>query len=346
VCSNPGNVGHGWVKRTFLAIDAPTEIHVTPDEEGAMHRVFVPARMEDNQIGMDEDPAYRRRLRGLGDPALVRAMEEGDWNILAGAFFSEFSMERHILKARTLPPQVFTRHFRAVDWGSYRPFSVGWYAIADEDWVGEGMLGNEIVVPRGALVRYREWYGAKQGMDNVGVKMTVDTWAAGVLSRDTPGVDYLHTVCDPSMFKEDGGPSLAERAELVRLNGRHLKMRPGDNQRVVGWDQVRYRLQGDHPEDDGDPMLFLMDNQPDAIRTLESLQHDETKPEDVDTDQEDHAGDEIRYACMSRPRARMRPEDRPPPSGPKPWTVEWLVRQQYHETRPAEVHRYDIEREQ
>ena len=41
-----------------------------------------------------------------------------------------------------------------------------------------------------------------------------------------------------------------------------------------------------------------------TIRTLPALQHDQDKPEDVDTESEDHAPDEIRYACMSRPYER------------------------------------------
>jgi hypothetical protein len=38
------------------------------------------------------------------------------------------------------------------------------------------------------------------------------------------------------------------------------------------------------------------------LRTVPTLQRDETKPDDVDTDQEDHCGDACRYACNSTPR--------------------------------------------
>jgi hypothetical protein len=37
------------------------------------------------------------------------------------------------------------------------------------------------------------------------------------------------------------------------------------------------------------------------IRTIPLLQYDEHKPEDLDTDGEDHVADEVRYFCMSRP---------------------------------------------
>jgi hypothetical protein len=65
-----------------------------------------------------------------------------------------------------------------------------------------------------------------------------------------------------------------------------------------GWDQVRWRLIGDEA---GDPMMFYTDTCKDAIRTLPMMQHDEHRMEDLDTEAEDHAVDDIRYACMSRP---------------------------------------------
>ena len=62
--------------------------------------------------------------------------------------------------------------------------------------------------------------------------------------------------------------------------------------------RFRWRLRG---EDDGDPMMFFFDHCKDVIRTLPMMQHDENRPEDLDTEGEDHAVDDIRYACMSRP---------------------------------------------
>jgi len=95
------------------------------------------------------------------------------------------------------------------------------------------------------------------------------------------------------------GPSIAE------VMGRHgVYFRRADNSRVSstkkmgGWDQVRARLRGDP---DGEPHMYFFENCRALIRTLPMLQHDDTHPEDVDTDTEDHAADDCRYACMSRP---------------------------------------------
>lgn len=345
--SNPGNIGHHWVKRTYGLNDASLlQPKRQVDLEGGMVRQYIAALLADNPSMEADDPTYRARMRGLGDPALVKAMEMGDWNILAGGFFPEFRLERHVLKAQTLPREYFTRFFRAEDWGSAKPFSVGWYGICDKDWLTESTIGNEILVPRGALVRFREWYGKKENQDNVGIKLPVDKWADGILKRTALDEEIIYDVADPSMWGESGGPSLSERAMLVRRAGKRMNMRKADNKRVgplgagVGWDQVRLRLRGEDSDENGDngtPLLYLMDNQPDGIRLMQSAQHDELKPEDIDTDQEDHALDEIRYGCMSRPRAATIKQPRKI-RGPKPNTFDYFDQQDKLEKRS----RYNI----
>jgi len=107
-------------------------------------------------------------------------------------------------------------------------------------------------------------------------------------------------------FKQDGGPSIAERINARLIAAKCVPFRAADNARVAqrgamgGWDQVRNRLVGNGEH----PMIYYFSTCKDSIRTIPSLQHDQTKPEDVDTDMEDHAGDDTRYACMSRPYMR------------------------------------------
>jgi len=165
------------------------------------------------------------------------------------------------------------------------------------------------------MVRYREWYGA--GAPNVGLKLPAEDVAEGIVSRErdeprdiegNPAITY--GVLDPSCFDADGGPCIAER-----MASRKVFFRRADNKRTArvgsigGWDQVRARLIGDGER----PMMYFTSNCRDAIRTLPALQHDAAKPEDVDTESEDHAPDEIRYACMSRPYVKQfiaRPEQK------------------------------------
>ena len=51
---------------------------------------------------------------------------------------------------------------------------------------------------------------------------------------------------------------------------------------------------------------------PEAIRIIPLLQHDQDRPEDLDTEAEDHAADSVRYACMSRPLIRSVPKPKEP----------------------------------
>jgi hypothetical protein len=268
-------------------------------EKVVRDRVFIPSKLQDNQfLGTD----YVANLQMVGNPQLVRAWLEGDWSVIEGAFFPEFSEAKHVI-APVQIPSTWLR-FRSADWGSARPFSVGWWAVASDDWQIPGR-----VIPRGAIVRYREWYGQAKGQNsNTGLKLTAEEVAAGIVQRETSepkdlegktGIAY--GVIDPAAYISDGGPSIAER-----MSRTGVLFRRADNARVSqrgamgGWDQVRMRLIGD----DGRPMMYFFSTCRDSIRTLPALQHDPDKPEDVDTEQEDHAPDEIRYACMSRPYIR------------------------------------------
>lgn len=282
---NPGGVGHIWVKSRYIDATPPYTPYTDPDT--GLTRIFIPSRLSDNRELTDNDPGYRSRILAAtgGNDALRRAWLEGDWDVVAGAFFSTWDRARHVVRPFTVP--VAWTRFRAFDWGSARPFSVGWWAIAQDD----HEIGDRLI-PRGSLVRYREWYGASA--PNVGLKMTAEAVADGIISRD--GADRIaYSVADPSCWRVDGGPSIAERMFV-----RGVRFRPADNSRIAGWDQVRARLEGV----DGRPTIYVFDSCTDSIRTLPLMQHDDSRIEDIDTDMEDHAADEWRYACMSRPFVR------------------------------------------
>jgi len=283
---NPGGPGHQWLRSRYID-PAPLGWKVLCDD-GGLERIYIPSRVADNKyLGAD----YVQRLKASGSPELVRAWLEGDWSVVSGAFFPEFSLDRHVIAPRELPDHW--ARFRSFDWGSARPFSCGWWAVSD------GSLPD---IARGAIVRYREWYGMRRGEPNVGLKLTAETVADGIREREQDDPVPLTGVADPAMFAEDGGPSIA-----MRMIGRGVVFRPADNKRVPqrgamgGWDQVRARLVGDADER---PMLLMFSTCRDLIRTLPALQHDDARPEDIDSDMEDHAADECRYACMSRPFVR------------------------------------------
>jgi hypothetical protein len=293
--SNPGSIGHAWVKRTFIAPKPANEIWKTPPDEGGMLRQFIPARLTDNPHLTKDDPQYADRLRGLGSDNLVRAMLDGDWDIIAGAAFEKLRRDVHCIEP-FIPPDDWLV-FGSLDWGSSRPFSFGLWTVANGNQLPDGRLYQ-----RGAIIRYNELYGWN-GKPNEGLRMEVAEVAKQCLARAKRKLAYC--VADPSMWKVDGGPSHAE------VMGRHgLILRPGDHNRHAGYLEMRGRIAGN---EDG-PMFYVTKNCHDGFwRTVPDLVMDESDPEDVDTDQEDHAYDDARYACMSRPWMKViEKKERPP----------------------------------
>lgn len=292
--ANPGNIGHLFVKRTFVENTETYDIRQMAAEEGGMKRQYIPALLEDNPSLAEDDPHYEARLEGLGSKQLVQAMRYGNWDVVEGAFFDCWDPKRHVVRPFEIPNGWM--RFGSGDWGSAKPFSIGWWAVASDPVSVQTPTGQSVKIPRGALVRYREWYGAKA--PNEGLKLHAEKVAEGIVEREKKG-ETTYRVMDPAAFTEDGGKSIAQR-----MADKGVHWRKADNARVAGrgamggWDQLRARLVGD---DDGNPMIVTFSTCLDSIRTIPALQHDKTRPEDVDTDGEDHAGDEWRYGCMSRP---------------------------------------------
>jgi hypothetical protein len=291
---NPGGPGHLWVKARYIdpnpagyeILTEETEVELDGEKiTVSLDRVFIPSKLGDNNLLMRNDPTYVLRLRQSGSEALVRAWLEGDWSIIDGAYFAEWDELVHVLPgefAAKLRPEWL--RFRAFDWGSAKPFSCGWYCQIEQD-----VIWGERVIPKGALVKYREWYGSKG--PNQGLKMTAEDVADGIKLREK-GERIRYGVADPAVYIRNGGPSIGEN-----MAKRGVTWRAADNKRLPGWSMLRSRLVGDN----GLPMLYFLDCCEDTIRTLPVLQHDADNEEDLDTEGEDHAADELRYACMSRP---------------------------------------------
>src|SRR5438874_55701 len=96
--------------------------------------------------------AVLRMQRNENDSAWL----DGDWSVTLGAFFDCWDSKRHVVRPFEVPAEWM--RFRSMDWGSAVPFSVGWWAVVQDDFETDGR-----VLPRGCLVRYREWYGMTPG---------------------------------------------------------------------------------------------------------------------------------------------------------------------------------------
>lgn len=307
---NPGGPGHQWVRSRYRLDTHPHGFKlfehefVNPFTKKTVKktRMFIPSKVSDNRF-LGED--YVANLFQVGSEQLVKAWLDGDWSVIEGAFFPEWSNEKHVLRPFVIPEEWL--RFRSGDWGSARPFAINWWAVVSDAFEARTAGDRQIWLPRGAIVCFREWYGASA--PNVGLKLPAEQVAEKIKALEAQDGKIRYGVLDPSAFASDGGPSIAER---MSRNGVHF--RPADNARVAqrgamgGWDQLRSRLRGE----DEKPAIYFFSTCVDSIRTIPALQHDAGRPEDVDTDGEDHAGDSVRYACMSRPYVpKPKTDDKP-----------------------------------
>ena len=255
VSCNPGGPSHNAVKEMFVD-NGPYNVVI--DRETGISRVFIPAKVSDNPALLEADPRYVDRLKAVGSPERVRAWLEGDWNVVEGSYFPEFTHARHVIAPFPIPSGWIK--FRSMDWGSAAPFAVHWWAVCQEDTEHDGR-----VIPRGALICYREWYGASK--PNVGLKLTAEEVARGIVEREMHSGkrEYVtYGVLDPAAFAVISGPSIAETLHAqwrsIQAGGqpaRQSRQAHGWLDRASGaaegqfrWasdDRLHGSLQGDHP---------------------------------------------------------------------------------------------------
>lgn len=292
--SNPGNIGHGWVKKMF--VDAGPYMSIQEQEiySETLHKgrkvrtQYIPALATENPFITDD---YIFQLEAKPE-ALRRALLNGDWDSFEGQVFTEFVNDpthyqdrvwTHVIEPFPIP--LDWPRYMSFDHGYTRPFSVGWWAVD----------------PAGRVYRYKEWYGCRPGQANVGLTFSPAYIAEGIVEREAEeeGANNLSVdrIADPAIFDKSRGDSVADQMRPGQYhNG--VYFRKGDNTRLAGKMQLHERLRFD---EEGRPSIYIFNTCKDWIRTVPVLPYSTTKPEDVDSDAEDHAYDDTRYFLMARP---------------------------------------------
>lgn len=221
------------------------------------------------------DPAYHARmlLRKEQDPEGYRVYGLGDWGLLGGQFFSMWRDSLHVVKPFPIPDGWM--RFRSMDWGSYHPYCVGWYAV-DYD---------------GNLWKYRELYGYG-GKANVGTKETAAQVAARIAEMEKHERRQMrYGVLDNACWASSGttGPTIAEEINKVLVASGCVTFGPSSKGREQMAEQIKLRLVG-HTKANGEqvPAIRFFDTCFHTIRTLPMLTHDKRQPEKIDTNGEDH----------------------------------------------------------
>lgn len=283
---NPGGIGHTYLKRVFI------KRQFTAEEDPSDY-AFIQALVDDNAALMDNDPEYVKILNAEKNPALRAAYRFGDWDIVAGAFFTELSRKVHLVKPFTIPKHW--KRFGAYDYGYGHPAAFGWFCC-DED---------------GNVYMYRELVQAK---------LRIDQFAALVNKHeDTQALDYIVAGHDCWVDKNNAmnknvAPTIAEAFAAHKIN-----LSKASIGRIQGASHLRnYLAWQDLPEGREEPRFKLFDTCPITFDCLTRMEHDPDRIEDVlkvDADNGDpNTGDDpydmVRYGVMSRPPISETPKHR------------------------------------
>ena len=320
--TNPYGVGHNWVKDRFRLhgkwwgpIVTTDSLDLNGDPEPA--RVAIHGHIDENLLLLAAEPNYKQTIAAsAANKAMADAWLHGSWKLIAGGMFSDVWLDEcNNVPAFEVP--LSWRIDRGFDWGSSAPFSVGWYAQSDGSDLRfpDGRICSTV---RGDLFRIEEWYGWT-GRANEGLRMLAVDVAEGIVERELlwgfrkersrtsrvkPGP------ADSSIYTVENGRSIgADMAKPVRIEGHvypgvewtRADKAPGS--RKAGWEEMRAMIKAGQPKDGGPreaPGFFVVgERNPQFLRTVLVLPRDEKDLDDVDTDSEDHVGDEVRYRIRS-----------------------------------------------
>jgi hypothetical protein len=284
--SNPGGPNHHYYKENFVDLGEFKVVQMS-EQDGAMKRVFIPAKLEDNPDMLRNDPGYEAKLFAVGDRATAMALRHGDWSVVSGSMFAEaWDKSKHVINPFAIPYSwghpTMGRIWRGADDGFAAPAAVVW-------------MTRDPVHDRYYVIN--ELYKAK---------MLPEEFANRVLDADrripvrcpdgTEGENdrTVKGVLDSSAFADTGTGSIARGHQMRRLNCQWDPADKGAHSRVQGVQNIHRMLA---LQDDGMPKLQIFNNCVTLIKALPSAPRSATGPEDIDGSFElDHILDALRYA--------------------------------------------------
>ena len=204
--TNPGNIGHAWVKKRFIDVVPPNVVQ--KDKRTGMMRIFIPSRVEDNP---HIDPVYKNRLAALPEHER-RAKLEGEWDSFEGQVFGDWRTEHlpgepdnavHVVAPFHVPewwPRIL-----AVDWGFAAMMVALWGAIS----------------PDGRLYIYREY---------TVVRTKISEWGTEI--RNISQSETIKRVILCKSAWQDRGEETTIQQQFQKFTG--LIPEAADNQRISG----------------------------------------------------------------------------------------------------------------
>jgi len=274
--TNPGGIGHAWFKARFV---------VPHRKQQETETRFIGATIYDNNW---VNPEYRGILESLTGWER-KAYLEGDWDIAAGQFFTNFRERIHVVKPFVIPANWVT--WASFDYG-FSHFTSSHAFARDGDgcrfvW---GEYGRRKQLPQVHAQGIREMVGSQWGGNRTVSDLRFIAAGHDVFAdtgRKNPDDDKTKTIAED--YAEFG--IKLTRANIDRINGAaEILAAFGDNE-----------LDPAIP-----PRLFIFETCVRLIECIPSLVHDPHRPEDVlkvDCDDEGNGGDDwyddFRYGMMA-----------------------------------------------
>jgi len=301
--TNPGNIGHAWVKSLWVDKAPPPGF-----ERGALYDArdydFIRARLDDNPIYAN-DVDYRRTLEALPEH-LRRAFLDGDWNVFAGQYFDKFDIGRHTARPEDVRLEPWWPRWVSVDWGFQHPSAVYWHCAVPGTVAQAGIHPDRVGRPEGfsssvapterkgltpegvsysnapRIVTYREFV-----QNNLSPRMLAQAIA------ERSGREQISEVfLSPDAFAHrTSEASIAEQLGDVLVANGLPRPSPADDDRVGGW-QLMYQMLELNA-------WLITENCAELIERIPQLVRDDRRKEDIRKVEGDDSADAARYGLVS-----------------------------------------------
>lgn len=283
--SNPGDIGHNWVKERFIQSIDPevryvpeipyNQVFEDPDsgERYTHSRVFIPAFVQDNP-NQHIQQEYKRNLNAIKDPQLREALLHGDWSQFSGRIYTEWETDIHVIHGKLPIDLDACEKFIGFDWGYRDPGVATWLAYAPE---------NEEGVRH--VYAYREIHETGK---------SPRWWAKTIadIIQDEP-VQYM--VLPHDCFSHLGGNKTIaaqfDEFDIPYVRADSLSHAAKMHRIALLHDMLSI-------SDDGTPQLQFHTNCANNIATIPTLPYSKTRPEEIDERADDHDFDSTTYALM------------------------------------------------
>jgi phage terminase large subunit len=289
--SNPGNIGHAWVKALWVD-HAPPAGFDRPELYDPRDYDFIRAKLADNPIYAN-DAEYRRTLEALPEH-LRRAFLEGDWNVFAGQYFDVFEFGRHTVRAEELRLEPWWPRWISIDWGFQHPSAVYWHCAVPQ----------AVTRDSRPLTREDLPHGSSHGSQDTGQGSRIVTYREFVQSGLSPrmlaqaiaersGRERISDVfLSPDAFAHrTSEASIAEQLGEVLTTCGLPRPAPADDDRIGGWQLMYQLLESD--------AWLITDNCAQLIDCIPQLVRDNSRVEDIRKVDSDDPADAARYGLVS-----------------------------------------------